>query len=74
MDGGVRPADIFCNANNSAIATGEPTEGSTSPEESAPAAGGDKSAAAVVGPRGLTKTGLGVLAMVVVSAFAGAML
>jgi hypothetical protein len=78
MEGGIKPADIFCNANNSATATGEPTKG-TSPSKSGGAAasgtaGGDQSAAAGVRPRGLSKTGLGVLAMVVVSAFAGAML
>jgi hypothetical protein len=77
MDGGVRPADIFCNANNTATATGEPTKGASASGSGAAAsgtAGGDQNAAAAIRPRGLSKSGLGVIAMVVVSAFAGAML
>lgn len=77
MENGVAPGSIFCNANNTATATGTPsgmasstasgTNGGSSGTSSAGAASG------VVVPQ-VSKAGLGVLGMIVVSVFAGAML
>ncbi|KAJ4367408.1 hypothetical protein N0V83_006990 [Neocucurbitaria cava] len=83
MDGGVSPSTIFCSGNNTATATGTPSATSsgakasgssgstTSPSGSAQSTG---AAPVVFAPQSVSKTGLGMLCMIVVSAFAGAML
>ena len=76
MDNGIAPGTIFCNGNNTATATGTPTGGASSTASgtgSTTASGSAGAAAGVVVPR-VNKAGLGVLGMIVVSVFAGAML
>ncbi|KZM28187.1 uncharacterized protein EKO05_0001618 [Ascochyta rabiei] len=83
MENGIAPGTIFCNGNNTATATGTPTggpsstasgtRGSSSGTSSPGASGSTGAAAGIVVPQA-SKAGLGVLAMIVVSAFAGAML
>lgn len=83
MSNGITPGDIFCNSNNTATATGTPTggasstasgtRGSSSGTASAGASGSAGAAAGLVVPQ-VSKTGLGVFGMIVVSVFAGAML
>jgi hypothetical protein len=73
MDNGARPADILCNSNNSAVATGTPSAsaGASRTSGSGPGATGDsKGAAPTVG---VSKVGLGMLGMVIVSALSGAL-
>jgi hypothetical protein len=82
--GGISPSNIFCNGNSTATATATPSaSASASAKESAKASGSTTSAsasqstgaAAVVGvPQGVSKMGLGMLGMIVVSALAGALL
>lgn len=80
QEGGVNPSTIFCSGNNTATATGKPsatssgssTSGSTTgPSGSAQSTG---AAPAVLAPQSVSKAGLGMLGMIVVSAFAGALL
>ncbi|CAO2650452.1 Nn.00g017440.m01.CDS01 [Neocucurbitaria sp. VM-36] len=74
MDGGVSPSSIFCSGNNTATATGKPSASSgstTAPSGSAQSTG---AAPVVFAPQSVSKTGLGMLCMIIVSAFAGAML
>ena len=83
MENGIAPGTIFCNSNNTATATGTPTGGASSTASgtrggssgtaSAGASGSAGAAAGVVVPQ-VSKAGLGVLGMIVVSVFAGAML
>ncbi|EOA82006.1 hypothetical protein ACJQWK_05353 [Exserohilum turcicum] len=82
MDGGVDPRLIFCNSNNSATATGTPTgsgvAGASRTSGSGPGATGsgasDKDHKGAAPAVGVSKAGLGMLGMVVVSALAGALL
>ncbi|KAH8727581.1 hypothetical protein GQ44DRAFT_703475 [Phaeosphaeriaceae sp. PMI808] len=86
MDGGVSPGTIFCNGNNTATATAKPSTGpsSTSGASSGassvkPSGTGSSGASQSTVPgfaakQGVSKAGLGMLGMIVVSAFAGAML
>jgi hypothetical protein len=81
MENGIASNTIFCNGNNTATATGTPsktagssasgTSGSSSGTSSPGASTG--AAAGLVTPQ-VSKTGLGMLGMIIVSAFAGAML
>ncbi|EUC45543.1 glycoside hydrolase family 105 protein [Bipolaris oryzae ATCC 44560] len=74
MENGARPGDILCNSNNSATATGTPsrTAGASRTSGSGASATGDsKGAAPAVG---VSKVGLGMLGMVIVSAISGALL
>jgi hypothetical protein len=76
MDGGVKPGSIFCNGNNTATATGKGGS-SASPTASGKGATGTPNAGTTPNQgvaMGVSKMGLGVLGMVVVSAFAGMML
>ncbi|KAF1829298.1 hypothetical protein BDW02DRAFT_170363 [Decorospora gaudefroyi] len=70
MDGGVTPSSIFCSGTNDASATGTPSR--TATDTNAPDNTG--AASAVLAPRSMSKAGLGMLGMVVVSAIAGALL
>lgn len=78
MKEGINPGSIFCNGNNSATATSEPTKKGSPTKSgsstSGTAADGESESSAATVRRGVSKTGLGVLAMCVVSVFAGAML
>lgn len=81
MEGGVSPSNVFCNGNNSATATGKPSKtssasgGAASGTNTAGGAEGTKTpSGAVTQVKGVGKAGLGVLAVVFVSAFAGAVL
>jgi hypothetical protein len=84
MDNGIAPGTIFCNSNNTATATSTPsgkasstpsgTKGGSSGTSSPGASGSAGAAAGVVVPMGVSKAGLGMLGMILVSAFAGAML
>lgn len=76
QEGGVNAAQIFCNGNNTATATGTPSGGASrtsgtsgSPTGTGAGSGGNNSGAA-----GMSKAGLGMLGMVFVSAMAGALL
>jgi hypothetical protein len=78
MDNGVNPRDILCSGNNTASATGTPSGGAgasrtggNGPDATGGNGNSDTGAAVHVG---VSKTGLGVLGMVVLSAFAGALL
>jgi hypothetical protein len=76
MDGGVKPGSIFCNGNNTATATGK---GGASASPTASGKGATGTASAGTKPNGgvavgVSKMGLGMLGMVFVSAFAGAVL
>ncbi|KAF2833142.1 hypothetical protein CC86DRAFT_5612 [Ophiobolus disseminans] len=78
MEGGVAPASIFCNGNNTATATGTPTGGASRTGSSgsptgtgASATGGGNTGGAA---QGISKAGLGMLGMVFVSAMAGMLL
>lgn len=82
QDNGVSPGSIFCNSNNTATATGRPSGGASASATTSRGASGTSSAGAgqstgaapVVVPHGVSKAGLGMLGMLVVSVFAGAML
>lgn len=83
MDGGVKPGDIFCNGNNTATATGKPSGSGSGAKEtgqsgsaSGSAAGSTSTpgAAYAVGPQGVSKAGLGMLAVLLGSAVFGALL
>ena len=80
---GIEAGDIFCNGNNtaSATATGAPsstggsTGGAGTQTGTGATAGATSGAAVALGPvQGVRKAGLGMLAMLVVSAAAGALL
>ncbi|KAF5851408.1 hypothetical protein GGP41_004222 [Bipolaris sorokiniana] len=74
MENGARPGDIMCNSNNSATATGTPSKTASASRTSgsgASATGDSKGAAPAVG---VSKVGLGMLGMVIVSALGGALL
>ncbi|KAI4661234.1 uncharacterized protein J4E79_005046 [Alternaria viburni] len=76
MDNGVNPRDILCSGNNTASATGTPSGGASRTGSSGPDATGedgkpDTGAAVHVG---VSKTAVGMLGMLVMSAFAGALL
>lgn len=86
MDGGVNPSNIFCNSNNTATATGKP-ESSASPTSSGSRASGSAAsttrpgsqqstaaAPVVLAPQSVSKAGLGMLGMIVISTIAGALL
>jgi hypothetical protein len=71
MDGGVRPATIFCNGNNTATATGKQSGGASATSSGKGASGtGSTGAGAALS---VSKAGLGMLGMIVVSAFASAL-
>ncbi|KAF2131508.1 hypothetical protein P153DRAFT_383608 [Dothidotthia symphoricarpi CBS 119687] len=78
MEGGVSSSSVFCNSNNTATATSKPDKtGSATASGTGSSTGAEESkgaAPAVFAPQGVSKTGLGVLAMIVVSTFAGALL
>lgn len=82
QDGGVNAGSIFCNLANNATATGEVSgTGSGAKETGSQTSGGGASsstsspgAAPAVVPQGVSKAGLGMLAMVLGSAVLGAML
>lgn len=78
MDGGVLPGSILCNGNNTATATGKGSSSgsptSSGNRGSASATESTGAAASMLAPQSLNKAGLGVLGMLVVSAFAGALL
>ena len=69
MEKGARPADIQCNANNTATATGKPS-GSASKTGSAD--GAKETGAKGAASRGVSKMGLGMLGVVMVSVVMGA--
>ena len=79
QDDGISAQLIFCNANNTATATGKPD--STSNPTASGTKGSSTTAAHSTGAapglavqQGVSKAGLGVLAMLVISAAAGALL
>jgi hypothetical protein len=76
MDGGVSPSNIFCNGQQTQTATGTPsrTGGGASKTGGAGASESTGAAPAVGTQQGMSKMGMSVLGMVVVSVFAGAML
>ncbi|KAF1364893.1 hypothetical protein EJ07DRAFT_76657, partial [Lizonia empirigonia] len=83
MENGIAPGTIFCNSNNTATATGTPTGGASSTGSSAsggssgtssPGASGSTGAAPGLVVPQVSKVGLSVLGMIVVSVFAGAVL
>lgn len=87
MDGGVNPSTIFCSGNNTATATGKPTSSASATSSGSRASGSAASstgpsgsaqstgaAPAVFAPQSVSKAGLGMLGMVIISAFAGALL
>jgi hypothetical protein len=78
MDKGVNPRDILCSGNNTASATGTPSgSASRTSSGSVPDATGESGSPGSTGaavPMGVSKAGLGVLGMFVMSAFAGALL
>ncbi|PSN72752.1 hypothetical protein BS50DRAFT_167455 [Corynespora cassiicola Philippines] len=81
IENGVEPGLIFCNSNTTATATGSPSDSAsaTSSGGSGSSTGGADSqestgAAPATVPQTVSKAGLGMLAMIVVSAAAGAML
>lgn len=83
MENGIAPGTIFCNSNNTATATGTPsggasatasgTRGGSSGTNSPGASESIGAAAGIVVPQ-VSKAGLGVMGMILVSVFAGAML
>lgn len=75
MEGGVTPSSIFCNGQQTQTATGTPSASKTGKGSATNSAGASQStgaAAGVVVPQGVSKAGLGMLGMIVVSVFAGA--
>jgi hypothetical protein len=83
QDGGVKAGSIFCNQANNATATGEVSGTSSSggaEETGSQTSGGASSstntpgAAPAVVPQGVSKAGLGMLAMIMGSAVFGALL
>lgn len=79
MKEGVRPQDIRCNGNNSATATAtsaSKTGGGNGAGETGGAGGSATPGAGVMvaAPMAVSKAGLGMLGMIVVSVFAGAIL
>ncbi|KAL5120258.1 hypothetical protein ACEQ8H_001816 [Pleosporales sp. CAS-2024a] len=77
MDGGVSPRDIFCNGQQTQTATGTPSP--TGKSASATSSAGAKESkgaapASVRGQRGVGKLGMGMLSVLAVSVFVGAML
>jgi hypothetical protein len=73
MKEGVRPADIFCNGNQTATATGKGGASQTSGSGSAGSRPSTGAARGMYGDGGVSKMGWGVLGVVIVSMFAGAM-
>lgn len=80
MENGISPGTIFCNGNNTATATGTPTGGASSTASGISASGTGAGASGSVGAAAglvvpqVSKAGVGFVAMMVVSVFAGAML
>jgi len=78
MDNGVNPKDILCSGNNTASATGTPSGGAGASRtgSSGPDATGEdgKPDTGVAVHVGVSKTAVGMLGMLVMSAFAGALL
>ncbi|EDU40355.1 glycoside hydrolase family 105 protein [Pyrenophora tritici-repentis] len=81
MKEGVNPSQIFCSGNNTAEATGTPSGSGVASKTGAGASktgtnAPDKTgaASAVQAPQGVSKAGLGMLTVLVVSAFAGTLL
>lgn len=77
MENGVTPSDIMCNLNNTATATGKPSSrpsatSSGSRGSGTANAGADQPGSAA--PQAVSKHGLGILGMIVMSALAGAVL
>jgi unsaturated rhamnogalacturonyl hydrolase len=77
MDQGMDPSAIFCNANNTAEATGTPSSrggarrtGGSGADATGGSEGDEEGAAPAVG---VSKMGLGMLGMVLVSALTGAL-
>ncbi|KAF2869921.1 hypothetical protein BDV95DRAFT_91232 [Massariosphaeria phaeospora] len=72
QNGGVNPAMIFCNGTQKATATTRPEDVKATAPGSTGRPGESKGAAAVVVvPQGVSKAGLGLLAVLVVSMAAG---
>lgn len=74
---GVNGGQIFCNKNMTASATGKPSDSKKTGTASGTAAGATNSegaAPAVMAPQNVSKAGLGMLAMLFVSAAAGALM
>jgi hypothetical protein len=76
MDGGVSPSSIFCNGQQTQTATGTPSAKKTggSATNSAGASPSTGAASGFSASQSMSKAGLGMLGMVVVSVFAGAMI
>ncbi|KAB2101540.1 hypothetical protein AG0111_0g10270 [Alternaria gaisen] len=77
MDNGVNPSQIFCSGNNTASATGTPSGSGSASRTSGgngPDATGSSGSTGAAAPMGVSKAGLGMLGMFVISAFAGALL
>jgi hypothetical protein len=79
QDGGVKPNVIFCSGNSTATATGKPSGTGSGASESGSQSGapaGSSAAAAILGTptQGISKAGMGVAAMILVSAIFGTLL
>lgn len=77
QDGGVKPQLILCNGNNSASATGKPSAATTRNPSATGTQGSTQSKGAAPGyraPQGVSKVGLGMLAVLFVSAAIGTLL
>jgi hypothetical protein len=81
QEAGINPSDIMCNGNNTATATATTAPDSTSnPRESSSATNsaghpqGTNGASAVSAPQGVSKTGLLVTGLLLVSAAFGTLL
>jgi hypothetical protein len=79
QDGGVNPAEIFCSGNNTATATGKPSSsgGASGSKTSGGTPGATSNAAApgsVAPVVGMSKAGMGMAAMLLVSAVFGVLL
>ncbi|CAI6242076.1 unnamed protein product [Periconia digitata] len=80
QDDKVNPSEIFCSGNNTATATGKPSSSSGSgsssgrPGETGGSQGDAQQGQNMASVQGVSKAGLGVVAMVFTSALFGAML
>jgi hypothetical protein len=76
MDGGVSPSTIFCNGQQTQTATGSPSAKKTggSATNSAGASPSTGAAPGLTASQSVSKAGLGMLGMMVVSVFVGAMI
>jgi hypothetical protein len=77
QDGGVKPQLILCNGNNSASATGKPSAATTRNPSATGTQESTQSKGAAPGymaPQSVSKVGLGMLAVLFVSAAIGTLL